>query len=156
MFLRPCLLAVTLLLSGCDIEALLADPKQVKKEADAKAIGGACRYGMRSLEDCYTLNDKASKSAIFIGWKEMDQYMRENKVEGIEAKIPRPPPPPPPPKPGEETVVEEEKASATEAPAMAKTPEKASEKVASTAKDKATDTKAKPPAKPKANAAGEN
>ncbi|WP_425353615.1 hypothetical protein [Rhodoferax aquaticus] len=134
----------------------MADPKQVKKEADAKAIGGACRYGMRSLEDCYTLNDKASKSAIFIGWKDMDQYMRENKVEGIEAKIPRPPPPPPPPKPGEETVVEEEKASATEAPAPApaKTPEKAGEKVAATGKEKASDTKAKPSAKPKATAAG--
>jgi hypothetical protein len=42
---------------------------------------------MRSIEDCYTMNEKASKSSVFTGWKEMDQYMRENKIEGIESKV---------------------------------------------------------------------
>jgi hypothetical protein len=100
------LFALLLLLAGCnDIAALMADPKVAQREADAKAIGGACRFGLRSIEDCYLLNEKASKSAVFNGWKDMDQYMRENKVEGIPAKIEKPAPPPPPP-PSEEVVDE--------------------------------------------------
>ena len=76
-------LAAALLLSGCDLAALLADPKVAQKEADAKAIGGACRHGLRSIEDCYSLNEKASRSAVFAGWKDMDQYMRDNKIDGV-------------------------------------------------------------------------
>jgi hypothetical protein len=90
MIARTLLLSMTLLLGGCDlIDQLLADPKAIQKEADSKAIGSACRYGLRSIEDCYTMNEKASKSAIFGGWKEMDLYMRENKIEGVESKIPK-------------------------------------------------------------------
>ncbi len=91
MFARLLVLVLTLSLAGCDLEALLADPKVAQREADAKAIGGACRHGLRSIEDCYALNEKASKSAIFAGWKEMDQYMRDNKIEGIEPKGVKPP-----------------------------------------------------------------
>jgi hypothetical protein len=87
---RLLLLLIPLLLAGCDLETLLADPRVAQREADAKAIGGACRYGLRSIEDCYALNDKASKSAVFIGWKDMDQYMRDNKVEGIRSAIAQP------------------------------------------------------------------
>jgi hypothetical protein len=88
MIARTLLLSMTLMLGGCDlIDQLLADPKAIQKEADAKAIGSACRYGMRSIEDCYTMNEKASKSSVFTGWKEMDQYMRENKIEGVESKV---------------------------------------------------------------------
>jgi hypothetical protein len=86
MIARAFLFAMILLLAGCDLESLLADPKVAQREADAKAIGSACRYGMRNIEDCYTMNDKASKAAIFSGWKEMDQYMRDNKIEGVESK----------------------------------------------------------------------
>jgi hypothetical protein len=86
MIARAFLFALPLVLAGCDLEALLADPKVVQREADAKAIGSACRYGMRSIEDCYTMNEKASKAAVFFGWKEMDQYMRDNKIDGVEAK----------------------------------------------------------------------
>jgi len=92
MIARIFLLVVTLLLAGCDLEALLADPKVVQREADSKAIGGACRHGMRSIEDCYAMNEKASKAAVFNGWKEMDQYMRDNKIEGIEPKGVKPEP----------------------------------------------------------------
>ena len=87
MTARSTFLAFTLLLGGCDLDKLLEDPKAVQRESDAKAIGGACRFGLRSIEDCYALNDKASKTAVFTGWKDMDQYMRDNKVEGIPAKI---------------------------------------------------------------------
>ena len=97
------LIALTLLLGGCDIAALLADPKVAQREADAKAIGGACRHGLRSIEDCYALNEKASKAAVFAGWKEMDQYMRENKIEGIAPQGLKPAPPPPPAAPSSPT-----------------------------------------------------
>jgi hypothetical protein len=87
MIARVLLIASVLLLGGCDlIDSLLADPKAIQREADAKAIGSACRYGMRNIEDCYGMNEKASKAAIFSGWKEMDQYMRDNKIEGVESK----------------------------------------------------------------------
>ena len=52
-------------------------------EAEAQAVGGACRHAMRGLEDCFTLNPKAPKAAVYAGWKEMDAYMRENKIEGV-------------------------------------------------------------------------
>jgi hypothetical protein len=93
MIARPALLVLTLLLGGCDLATLLADPKVVQREADAKAIGGACRHGLRSIEDCYSLNEKASKSAIYTGWKEMDQYMRDNKIEGVAPMGLKPPAP---------------------------------------------------------------
>jgi len=82
--LRPCLLAAVLLpwLAGCDIPGLGPDPRVAQREAEAKAIGGACRHALRGLEDCFTLNPKASKAAVFAGWKDMDAYMRDNKIEG--------------------------------------------------------------------------
>ncbi len=71
-----------LLLGGCDIPGLGPDPRVVQREAEAGAIGGACRHALRGLEDCYTLNPKAPKAAVFAGWKNMDMYMRENKIDG--------------------------------------------------------------------------
>lgn len=70
------------LLAGCDIPGLGPDQRALQREGDGKAIGGACRHAQRGIEDCYTLNPKASKSAIFTGWKDMDAYMRENKIDG--------------------------------------------------------------------------
>ncbi|HQQ71714.1 MAG TPA: hypothetical protein PLL92_15585 [Alicycliphilus sp.] len=69
-------------LAGCEIPGLGPDPRVTQREAEAKAIGGACRHALRGLEDCFTLNPKAAKAQVFAGWKEMDQYMRENKLEG--------------------------------------------------------------------------
>jgi len=74
--------ALALLLAGCEIPGMGPDPRIAQREADARAIGAACRHALRGIEDCYRLNEKASKTAIFEGWKEMDQYMRENKLEG--------------------------------------------------------------------------
>lgn len=91
--------AALLLLAGCEIPGLGPDPRLLQREADAKATGSACRYGLRSIEDCYVLNPKASKSSIFDGWKSMDEYMRENSIEGIPAKLS--------PAPASEEIIEE-------------------------------------------------
>ncbi len=98
--MKTILLAVALLLAGCDQlkeRAGIHDPARV--EADGKAIGGACRNAGRGLEDCYRLNADASKAAIYAGWKEMNEYMTKNSMEVIEPTIPpealAPPAPPP-------------------------------------------------------------
>ena len=81
--LRLLALSSILLLTACDkIPGLGPDPRVAQREEEAKAIGGACRHALRGLEDCYTLNPKAAKASVFAGWKEMDAYMRENKIEG--------------------------------------------------------------------------
>lgn len=88
------LVATTLLtLAGCDIPGLGPDPREVARSAEAQAIGGACRFAMRGLEDCYVLNPKAAKAQIFAGWKDMDQYMRENKVEAVPSVLTQAPKP---------------------------------------------------------------
>ena len=79
------------LLSACE-QLGIEDPAKIQaaKEADGKAIGSACRHAARAIEDCYTLNPKAVKAAIYTGWREMDEYMRENKLEAVIPVIPRP------------------------------------------------------------------
>ena len=57
------------------------EKEHAKKEGEGKAVGAACRHAGRAIEDCYTLNPKAMKSAVFSGWKEMNDYMTENKLE---------------------------------------------------------------------------
>lgn len=85
MTLRLFILLIALLLSGCVIPGMGPDPKIAQREEEAKAIGAGCRHGLRSIEDCYNQNEGISKAAIFTGWKDMDQYMRDNKIEGIRA-----------------------------------------------------------------------
>ena len=82
--------SLTLGLVGCD-QLGIDTPEKVaqRKVVEAKAIGGACRHAMRAIEDCYLLNPKADKAAVFDGWREMDEYMRENKIEGVAPVIPR-------------------------------------------------------------------
>jgi hypothetical protein len=91
--MKRVLLALPLLaaLSACE-QLGIDDPAKVAaaKEADGKAIGSACRHAMRAIEDCYVLNPKAQKAAVYAGWREMDEYMRENKLEGIAPVVPRP------------------------------------------------------------------
>ena len=83
-FASPLLLAACLLASGCD-QLGIETPAVVKanREADAKATGGACRHAGRAIEDCYTLNKKSDKAAMYAGWREMNEYMRENKLEPV-------------------------------------------------------------------------
>ena len=80
-------IAMTLLTAGCDMLGLGPDPRIAQREADGRAIGGACRHALRGIEDCYRLNERAPKTAVFEGWKEMDQYMRDNKIEGAPSTI---------------------------------------------------------------------
>lgn len=76
------LLCSLLLLAACE-QLGIDDPAKLAAavEAEGKAIGGGCRYTGRSIEDCYSLNPRARKAAIFAGWLEMDGYMRDNKLE---------------------------------------------------------------------------
>jgi hypothetical protein len=66
------------LLGGDDVEAAAA-----RRESEGKAIGGACRHAGRAIEDCFALNKRADKAALFAGWREMNDYMRENKIDAV-------------------------------------------------------------------------
>lgn len=80
-------------LAGCDQLGIETPQKAAEhQQAEAKAIGSACRHAMRAIEDCYTLNPKAEKASIFAGWREMDEYMRDNKLDGVVPVVPRPAP----------------------------------------------------------------
>jgi hypothetical protein len=83
------LMAATLLvLSGCDLIGIEpASAVVARKEAESKAIGGACRHAGRAIEDCYALNKKADKGSVFAGWREMNDYMRENKIDEVRPQL---------------------------------------------------------------------
>ncbi|WP_410497563.1 hypothetical protein [Chitinibacter sp. S2-10] len=81
--LKPILLVLPLLFSGCDQLA----SKLNQGKTNAKAIGAACRHSGRALEDCYRRNPRAAKADVFEGWKEMNEYMLSKKIEVV------PPPP---------------------------------------------------------------
>lgn len=72
-----------LLMGGCDMLGDSADKLAAVKDAEGRAIGGACRHAARAIEDCYAMNKKADKAAIFAGWRDMNDYMRENKIEPV-------------------------------------------------------------------------
>lgn len=97
------LLALAAALAGCDqlgIES--ATVAAERKAADGKATGAACRHAGRAIEDCYTLNKKVDRAAVYAGWREMDDYMRENKIEPVVPQIkPAEPKPKPPAEGGE-------------------------------------------------------
>ena len=81
-FITAIALCAATLLAGCDklgIES--ADQIAARKQEEGKAVGGACRQAGRGIEDCYALNKRADKAAVFAGWREMNDYMRENKME---------------------------------------------------------------------------
>jgi hypothetical protein len=82
------LTAASLLLAGCDLLGIESTQAVAeRREADGKAVGGACRHAGRALEDCYSLNRKADKAAVFAGWREMNDYMRENKIEVVTPQL---------------------------------------------------------------------
>jgi hypothetical protein len=77
-------LALAALLGGCQLTGgEPAEAVAARKEAEGKAIGGACRHAGRAIEDCFALNKRADKAALFGGWREMNDYMRENKIEPV-------------------------------------------------------------------------
>ncbi len=119
--LRIALLAGTVLLglSGCDLvqqKLGIESPsaKAAKADTEGRAVGGACRQSGRAIEDCYSIYAWLPKAAIYDGWREMDAYMRENKLETIEPQLP---PPPPPPVPGAKKKAAATAASTKEEPA---------------------------------------
>jgi hypothetical protein len=82
--LKTSLLSLALLLAGCDMLGIeAASAVAARREAEGKAVGGGCRHAGRAIEDCYALNKKAEKAAVFAGWREMNDYMRENKIEAV-------------------------------------------------------------------------
>lgn len=87
--LRTALLVLaTLWIAGCDMLGIeSAQAIAERREADGKAVGGACRHAGRALEDCYALNRKADKAAVFAGWREMNDYMRENKIDSVTPQL---------------------------------------------------------------------
>jgi hypothetical protein len=85
VLLLPALLAL-LCLPGCDqlgIES--ATVVAARRDAEGKAVGAGCRHAGRSVEQCYGQNKRADKAAVFAGWKEMNEYMAENKIEAVPA-----------------------------------------------------------------------
>jgi hypothetical protein len=89
--LRPAVLAAALvvpLLAGCEMLGIESPEKvAAAREAEGRAVGGACRHAGRAIEDCYTLNKRVDKAAIFAGWRDMNDYMRENKIEAVAPQL---------------------------------------------------------------------
>ncbi len=88
---RPSLIVLSLalaLLAGCDMLGIESPEKvAAARDADGKAVGGACRHAGRAIEDCYALYRKADRAAIFAGWRDMNDYMRENKIEPVAPEL---------------------------------------------------------------------
>ena len=87
-------------LSGCDAiqqqMGIETAAKTARDEAEARAVGGACRQSGRAIEDCYAIYSWLPKAAIYEGWRDMDAYMRENGLETVAPQLPPVSPPPPP------------------------------------------------------------
>jgi len=86
-------LTVAMGISGCDLiqqQMGIEDPaaKAAKADAEGKAVGGACRQSGRAIEDCYSIYSWLPKAATYEGWRDMDAYMRDNKLETIEPQLP--------------------------------------------------------------------
>jgi hypothetical protein len=77
-------LTAPLWLAGCDLLGIEgASAVAARREAEGKAIGAACRHAGRAIEDCFALNPRAEKAAMFAGWREMNDYMVENKIDVV-------------------------------------------------------------------------
>lgn len=87
----PAAVLLPLLLAGCElfgsgtpsVEKLAA-----QRDADGRAVGGACRHAGRAIEDCFALNRRADRAAVFAGWREMNDYMREYRIDAVAPSLP--------------------------------------------------------------------
>ncbi len=85
------LIASPLWLAGCDMLGIeAAGAVAARREAEGRAVGGACRHAARAIEQCYAMNKRVDKAAVFAGWREMNDYMRENKIEAVPSPMPAP------------------------------------------------------------------
>jgi hypothetical protein len=90
--LLPLALALVAL-AGCDMLAVESQEKlTAARDADGRAVGAACRHAGRAIEDCYALNRKSERAAVFAGWREMNDYMRENKIDAVAPQLTSAPP----------------------------------------------------------------
>ena len=85
--------AVLINLAGCDMiqqQMGIEDPaaKAARADADGKAVGGACRQSGRAIEDCYSIYSWLPKASVYEGWRDMDAYMRDNKLETVVPQLP--------------------------------------------------------------------
>jgi hypothetical protein len=86
--IRTACLAAAALLAGCDMLGMDTPEKiAAARDADGKAIGGACRHAGRAIEDCFSIYRKADRAAVFAGWRDMNDYMRENKIEPVPPQL---------------------------------------------------------------------
>lgn len=69
--------AAMLGLSACD----QVNEQLNKQKENGKAIGAACRHSGRALEDCYRRNSKTPKADIYAGWREMNEYMLDKRID---------------------------------------------------------------------------
>lgn len=129
--MRIFLIAATLLpvLTGCDmiqqkmgIEDQAA--KMARADAEGKAVGGACRQSGRAIEDCYSIYYWLPKAAVYEGWRDMDAYMRDNKLETVEPQLPPPAAPGTKKKPAGDETPAEGKTAGKEGKSAAKTADK--------------------------------
>src|SRR5574343_300111 len=137
MTTRLFLIVILFGLAACDQvnqKLGLEDPakKDARQEQEAKAVGSACRQSGRAIEDCYSIYNWLPKAGIFAGWREMDEYMRENKLETIEPQLP------PPEAPGKK---KKKSADAANADNTAKPAADNTEKTAKGSEDKAAPEK---------------
>jgi hypothetical protein len=76
------------LLAGCEMLGMESPEKLAAgREAEGRAVGAACRHAARAIEDCYILNKRIDKAAIFAGWRDMNDYMRENKIDAVAPQL---------------------------------------------------------------------
>lgn len=141
-----------ILLTACDQIGQrlgLEDPqaKEIKADAEGKAVGSACRQSGRAIEDCYSLYRWLPKASIFAGWREMNDYMQSNKLDVVEPKLP--------PAPGPEDKRKKAKAEAEAKPEEKKSGE-AEAKPDDKAADKKTAAKEETAAEPKAKTASKH
>jgi hypothetical protein len=93
--LIPTALFLTFALSGCDQlsgKLGLEDPvkKAARLDAEGRAVGGGCRQSGRAIEDCYAIYTWLPMESVYAGWREMDEYMRENNLETVTPLLPPP------------------------------------------------------------------
>ena len=87
-FVLALVLPTTIAVSGCDMLGIESAEKiAASREADGKAIGSACRHAGRAIEDCFAIYKKADRAAVFAGWRDMNDYMRENKIEPVPPQL---------------------------------------------------------------------
>jgi hypothetical protein len=83
------LILTACLLTACDKGDANKDAEhdQAVRDANARATGSACRQSARALEDCYKMNPDSDRGSIFAGWKDMNDYMRENKMDDVKPAV---------------------------------------------------------------------